>query len=269
MKIHQIRIDFQVTEQVKRYVFVYILEAKNCYLIDSGVYGSQGLIIDYIHKIGRNLKDVKGILLTHAHPDHIGTAAWFKKETGCIIYAAAGEKAWIEDINLQFKERPIPNFYHLAGESVAVDVTITDKDRIELEEGLVIEVVEAAGHSYDEVSYVVDEAMFIGDSVPVKGDIPIYIDVKKSLESLDKIERYDKCSAFYPAWDTTYSREEMLQKVHEAKALIAAVDEAVKKATAKSVQIDEITKNVCDILGKPLLLSNPLFKRTIQAHMKK
>lgn len=39
MKIHQIKIDFNVTEDVKRYV--YVLEGKNLYLIDSGVADSQ------------------------------------------------------------------------------------------------------------------------------------------------------------------------------------------------------------------------------------
>lgn len=41
MKIHQIKIDFNVTEDVKRYVYVYVLEGKNLYLIDSGVADSQ------------------------------------------------------------------------------------------------------------------------------------------------------------------------------------------------------------------------------------
>lgn len=35
MKVHQIKIDFNVTEQIKRFVYVYILEAESLYLIDS------------------------------------------------------------------------------------------------------------------------------------------------------------------------------------------------------------------------------------------
>ena len=38
-KIHQIRIDFNVTVEIRRYVFVYIIEAEDCYMIDAGVYG--------------------------------------------------------------------------------------------------------------------------------------------------------------------------------------------------------------------------------------
>ena len=36
-KIHQIRIDFNVTEKIMRYVYVYIIEAGDCYMIHSGV----------------------------------------------------------------------------------------------------------------------------------------------------------------------------------------------------------------------------------------
>ena len=39
MKIHQIKIDFNVTDKIKRYVYVYIVEGEQCYLIDSGVAG--------------------------------------------------------------------------------------------------------------------------------------------------------------------------------------------------------------------------------------
>ena len=77
-KIHQIRIDFNVTEKIRRYVFVYIIEAKDCYMIDSGVYGCEKQIASYMESIGRKLSDIKKIFLTHAHPDHIGSAAWFQ-----------------------------------------------------------------------------------------------------------------------------------------------------------------------------------------------
>lgn len=73
MKVHQIKIDFYVTEQIKRYVYAYIIEGKNCYLIDSGTYGSEEIIEDYLQSIGRSTSEIKGILSTHAHQDHIGT----------------------------------------------------------------------------------------------------------------------------------------------------------------------------------------------------
>ena len=94
------------------------------------------------------------LALTHAHPDHIGSAAWFQENTGCKIYTSEGEKRWIEDIDLEYKERPIPNFYKLAGRSSKVDIVVKDGDVIELEDGIKVRVIRTAGHSCDEVSYL-------------------------------------------------------------------------------------------------------------------
>ena len=47
MKVHQIKIDFHVTEQISRFVYVYIIEANSLYLVDSGVFGCEKQIIDY------------------------------------------------------------------------------------------------------------------------------------------------------------------------------------------------------------------------------
>ena len=71
MKIHQIKIDFHVTEQISRFVYVYLLEADSLYLIDSGVFGCEKQIMDYLDSIGRDISDIKGIFLTHAHPDRV------------------------------------------------------------------------------------------------------------------------------------------------------------------------------------------------------
>ena len=113
--VHQIKIDFHVTEQICRFVYVYIIEGESLYLIDSGVFGCEKQIIAYLNTIGRSVSEIRGIFLTHAHPDHIGSAAWFQEHTGAKIYTSEGEKRWIEDIDLEFRERPIPNFYRLAG----------------------------------------------------------------------------------------------------------------------------------------------------------
>ena len=56
-----------------------------------------------------------------------------------LLYASQGERAWIENIDQQYQERPIPNFYKLAGKSTKVDMTVQDEDLIPLEENLNIQ----------------------------------------------------------------------------------------------------------------------------------
>ena len=268
MKVHQIRIDFAVTEQVKRYVFVYLIEAKSCYMVDSGVNGSERQIAQYMKDIGRDIYEVKAIFLTHAHPDHIGTAAWFQKRTGCKIFASKGERTWIENIDLQYKERPIPNFYNLAGKSAKVDVTVQDGDLISLEDNLKVKVISTPGHSTDEVSYIVGNSLFLGDAIPVKGDIPIYINVCDEFRTLQIIQDIDGICNYYPAWDQTYSGSDINEKVNDAVQIIRTLDEQVQMIleTAKTTDINIITNLVCERLKMSYLKENPLFRKTILAH---
>ena len=262
MKVHQIKIDFNVTEQISRFVYVYILEADSLYLIDSGVFGCEKQIMDYLNSIGRNIAEIKGIFLTHAHPDHIGSAAWLQEHTGCRIYASEGEKRWIEDIDLQFKERPIPNFYQLAGRSSKVDVVVKDGDKIDLEDGVTVSVIRTAGHSCDEISYLACGNMFIGDSVPVKGDIPIFIDELETRKTLRILKDIKGVKTYYPAWDQTYTAEMMDSKLREADELVDLLKKTVSELD-EGAELSVLVDGVCDRLKMPMLKSNPLFGRTI------
>lgn len=271
MKVHQIRIDFNVTKEIKRYVFVYLIEAEYCYLIDSGAAGCQDKICSRLEQIGKDVSDIRGIFLTHAHPDHIGTAAWFREKSGCKVYAAAGEKRWIEDIDIQYKERPIPGFYRLAGRSVPVDQIIFDGDRIEPEDGLIVEAVGTPGHSADEMSFRIDDCVFTGDSIPVQGDIPIYVDRDKTVKSMDRLAAMDDVKWFYPAWDKTCTYEELKKKAADGKMLVQIIDESVKKNVQMSgkTELPEMVQAVCRDLKMPCLMKNPLFERTVKCHLEK
>lgn len=55
--VHLIRKDFYVTEDIKRYVNIYLITGKYCYLIDSGVSGSETLIAEYLESIGRKMTE--------------------------------------------------------------------------------------------------------------------------------------------------------------------------------------------------------------------
>lgn len=263
MKIHQLKIDFNVTEQISRFVYVYILEADSLYLIDSGVSGCEKDITSYLAGIQRDPPEIRGIFLTHAHPDHIGSAAWFQEKTGCVIYASEGERRWIEDIDLQFAERPIPNFYNLAGKSTRVDVIVKDGDKIRLEDGLSVKVIRTAGHSCDEVSYLIDDNLFIGDSVPVKGDIPIFINEQELKNTLDLLKRLEGVNTYYPAWDQTYSAEMMRHKINEAVKLVDLLKKTVTDLD-NDMDLPVLVDQVCGRLGMPMLKTNPLFSTTVQ-----
>lgn len=90
-QIHLIRKEFYVTPEVKRYINIYLIVGKYCYLIDCGVAGTEKLINQYLETIHHKMADIKGIFFTHSHPDHMGAAAKIKKQTGCDVYAPVEE----------------------------------------------------------------------------------------------------------------------------------------------------------------------------------
>jgi metal-dependent hydrolase (beta-lactamase superfamily II) len=107
---------------------LYLIYGKKIYLIDTGVATSEKIIFDYIRKTGRNPEDISLIILTHSHPDHIGAAHEIKRATGSTIAAHHGERSWIEDVELQHRERPVPCFHSLVGGSVMIDRILENGD---------------------------------------------------------------------------------------------------------------------------------------------
>lgn len=269
MRVKQIKIEFHVTEEIKRFVYVYLVETKErCVLIDSGVSGSEKIIEKVMLEHGHQPSDIEAVFLTHAHPDHIGTANYFRETYGARIYASEGERPWIEDIDLQFKERPIPNFFHLAGKSTKVDQVVKDGDTIILTDGTCIEVIGTPGHSAEEVSYRIGNQVFIGDTVPVRGDIPIFVDVDAVRASLTVLEKLSGVEAFYPAWDQTYSPEMMKEKLTSAKELVIELEKIVCD-TDHGQELSELAIQVCERFSMPVWKNNPLFSRTVAACRKK
>ncbi len=270
--VHLIRKEFWVTSKVKRYINIYLITGKNCYLIDSGVAGSETEIAEYMESIGRCLNDIKGIFLTHSHPDHAGAAAAIKRLTECKIYAPCMELSWIENIQKQFEERPIPNFYQLLSESVHVDEPLCDGEKIQLENGLMIHAVATPGHSHGSMSFVLNSnTVFTGDAIPTADDLPIFIDFEESIKSLDIIYSLDKIEYYCPAWDHVYNKEKLKEVVKNSKTMLCRFKESVIQVEREFAEQTEDEKNK-EVLRRAEILQfcgNPLVKKSIEACRKR
>ena len=267
--VHQIRIDFSVTEQVKRYVYVYLITGKDCYLVDSGVAGSETVISDYMHKLGRDVDEIKGLFLTHAHPDHIGSAAAIQKLSGCKIYASEKERRWIEDIGTQFKERPIPNFHTLVQESVLVDEIVKEGDILLPESRITLKVLDTPGHSVGHISYVYEEegVIFSGDAIPDTKDFPIFVDEKLSEMSIEKMEKLELIRYCCPAWDRVYEADEWKEILHSSREFLQRLKRSVQQIEQNGdMDSEESRLNMLgEFMGWKNMDVNPLFKRSIEA----
>lgn len=176
-RIHALKIPFQITDpsgqKVPRFVYVYLIYGKRICLIDSGVASSEKIILDYLQETGRRPEEISQLILTHSHPDHMGAARAIKSISGCTVAAHAAEKSWIEDVDLQERERPVPGFKSLVAGSVHVDQTLQDGDLLDLD-GVSMQVLQTPGHSSGSICLWLPEvgALFSADAVPVPGSMP-------------------------------------------------------------------------------------------------
>ncbi|MDR2147922.1 MAG: MBL fold metallo-hydrolase [Tannerella sp.] len=270
MHIKRIRIDFKVTEEIRRFVYLYVIVSKGIHLIDTGVAGAETVIEDYLKSIGRNISEVKSILLTHSHPDHIGSAFKIKELSNCTVYACEMEKSWIENIDRQFTERPIPNFYTLLNQSVSIDKMLKNNDILTLEEGITVQVIETKGHSAGSLSFLWKEQgeLFTGDAIPATNDIPIYVSARDSIATLQKLLALEGVERYLSAWDDVYDTDRGKSVIKNSIDYLLRIDDTVKNILTNSGDKDQdkIYGQVCAALNlqNPL----PLFKASVFANVR-
>lgn len=138
--------------------------------------------------------EVTAILTTHAHADHFGANATVVKRTGARVYAPEFDEAILRypllmPIFLYGGADPLDTMRgkFLLAEPSPVDEVIRP-GRIEVE-GIAIDVISLAGHSVNQVGYLVDGVFFCADVVlpePVlaKYKIPYLHSVTHHLEAL-------------------------------------------------------------------------------------
>lgn len=111
--------------------------------------------IDAVLEAARSL-DLKWVLETHAHADHLSAGDYLRRKTG----APVGVGARIVEVQATFADRfgmdrPGPEVF---------DRLFADGDRIPLG-GLTIEVLSTPGHTPACVSYRIGDAVFVGDTL--------------------------------------------------------------------------------------------------------
>jgi hydroxyacylglutathione hydrolase len=272
--IHAVKIPFQLTSpagtRIDRFVHVYLIYGDTICLVDSGVAGSEQVIFDYVRQTDRRPDEIATLVLTHAHPDHIGAARAIKHITGCTVAAHRADRPWIEDVERQFRDRPIPNFAALVGGSVAVDHVLEDHDVLNLDRELTLAVLHTPGHSKGSISLWLDEdhTLISGDAVPRPGDVPIYDDAAASARSIQRLRAHEGIQVLLSSWDEPQTGEQAYQALDDGLAYLHRIHEAVITVSENNPHLNpqKLCALVLEALELPTTSANPLIARTIEAH---
>ena len=149
-------------------------------LIDAGYPGDREHVLAALRKLGYDAGDVRAILLTHAHIDHMGTAIWFAREHGTPVYSHADEvghakREYLEQVSiLDVALRVWRPRWAIWGAHVVRSGGLV-RDGIPSARPLTAEVaaglpsrpmpIATPGHTGGHCSYVVDGALVSGDAL--------------------------------------------------------------------------------------------------------
>jgi len=161
--------------------------------------------------------DIVWALETHAHADHLSGAPYIKAKTGARI--GIGEH--ITDVQRIF--RPIFNATDLKADGSDFDHLFKDGERFAIGE-LAAEVLYTPGHTPADISYKIEDAVFVGDTLfmpdygTARADFPggdarqLYHSIKKLLALADATRLF-MCHDYkapgrdHYAWETTVKDE--------------------------------------------------------------
>jgi hydroxyacylglutathione hydrolase len=274
--LHALRIPFQVHLPtgitLERFVYAFLIFGARISLIDSGVAASETFIFEYLRKAGRKPEEIDLLVLTHSHPDHIGAAKAIRERTGCLVAAHGAEKGWIEDVDLQSRERPVPGFRTLVGGSVPVGRSLADGDEIELWDGHRLKVIHTPGHSAGSIClhFEKDRALFSADTVPIPGEIPIYEDIIESVRSLERLKGLPGVDHLLAAWDRPRQGREVNETIANGLQTLQRIHSIVTGLAGDKAAEDpmELCRKVLAAMGLPPALANPLIARSFLSSLK-
>jgi len=274
--VHALRHTFKIpitnSVVIERFVYSYIIYGEMITLIDTGVAGCEAPICEYIRSTGRDPSEIALIILTHSHPDHIGAAGAIQRLTGCSVAAHPAERVWIENVALQNRERPVPGFAALVGESVMVDHELVDGDTIEPDDthGGEMLVFHTPGHSKGSISLLLhrEGALFSGDAIPVAGEMPVYDDAVESVNSVKRLRGLAGIRVLLSSWDEPRIGNDAYQQMDSALEYLYKIQKTVLSFSCDVIaDTTELTRKTVSALGLPPEAVNPLIIRTFAANL--
>ncbi|MHA1339710.1 MAG: MBL fold metallo-hydrolase [Promethearchaeota archaeon] len=261
-------------------------EKNNMFFVDPGTAaGDMGkILLNEIKKDNLNIKNIKGIFITHSHPDHISGINFFKQIIGDIpTYYNKNfldsirdpyylKKKMLESLGSMKKEiAKMPSkivetgFNYLYGKQTPVEnlVGIKEGDIFYLDENenSFIEVLSAAGHTESHMAYLVhcsdnSKVLLSGDILSFKenGDHNLYAlaslnnplsSYEEELKTLDKLKNLEIDVLFTSHYGYYKGQQAVRNYIIEAKQRIEYfMDRVIEVLSKKPMNIADIAKKV-------------------------
>ena len=173
--------------------------------IDSGVKAMYPVLRATMEEAGVPPRQLRFVLHTHSHHDHIGCNSQLRQDTGCLIAADPTYAAWHANFETHYQEfaRPFPNLVpdtpelrevvlSILDDPVPLDIELSEGVSFDLGSGVRLEAIAFPGHMLAEHGWLETGSgtLILGDAVTGL-NWPIFhshLDVAAYRATLDKLE---------------------------------------------------------------------------------
>jgi glyoxylase-like metal-dependent hydrolase (beta-lactamase superfamily II) len=250
---------------------VYLVKGSNYAVwIDSGVKAMFPLLEQTMMQA--NVADLRFILHTHSHHDHIGSNAQLKKKTGCLIAAHPHYAVWHADFERHYQEfaRPFPHLIadtpELREEVLAIldepcplDIHLEEGVEFHLGGGVSLEAISFPGHLVAEFGWfeASSKTLILGDAITGL-DWPLFhshLSVKEYRKSLQKLRVVipelnvaQVLFAHFPAMNV----EQTMELIAKAESYIDDIETAMLRilASQSTVSLEELWTQTCKKMNR-------------------
>lgn len=267
------RLPLSAGKSVDRFVFAYIVVGRELAIIDTGAAGSQQPLVEALAALGKTPADVAWVVNTHEHPDHIGGNGFFEEQAHPKFACHAHAVRWIENLDVQYRERPVYDFYKLTGQAIRVTQRLQDGDEIDFGDGVRLQVLFTPGHSPGSMSlFDTQEGVLISaDLLQPVGGLPLYSDLKATRESLRRVLQVAEVKKLYCSHnERPYARDEIPAAIQSSLDYLDRMDEAVHAAVKHlpdDAAPEEITRESLIRFGINPPPVMPITVQSIMAHL--
>ena len=266
------------------FVTVFLLFGDSIILFDSGLPWTPPLVLQAIHAQGRRKEELRLVLHSHAHYDHIGGAALIRAATSCLLAVHANGVSWFQDHDKQFREfyqafpdawqpsiRDTRDFFVMIGIPVNADLLVSTCT-LRLAVGRRLECVSMPGHLASCIAIFEPEEriLFTGDAFQGLGffsNWPQYEDVPAYVETLSEIERL-KPEVLLTAHSAPLTGSDIPRQVQAARDYLAEIELTlltILREAKRDLSLRGITEQASTRLGKPYTIQGLI---TVDAHLR-
>jgi len=288
-------------------LYSFFIDAPEPAIVDTGIASSpaEGMV-PALEKLGRRIEDVRWILLTHGHIDHLGGAHALWELTGrrakVVIHEAdapllRSRRAHVDqylDVRQQYIDNPnaveeqTKAANHVISGEMEPTMLVKGGETLSLGGDVTVSVHHIPGHTAGSVAYVVDgqQSVFVGDAVQIHGaanGFPGYEDpaaYRASLQYLRDEVRPEDLYLGHPyrnadgvPYGVQLDREAARNALQGSLDLAARIDDVTRRYLRAGLQeTDSVTSPFAPVAeelgytGDPTLEPSPFFT-TMHGHL--